>query len=69
MADEDNKIAPWKLYLIMAMMLILGTCNTIVTKAQDEVITKTVDVKATATAREENPDAAEIYQKYSHPYF
>jgi len=32
-------------------------------------VTKTVDEKATAEAKEEDPDAAEIYQKYSHPYF
>lgn len=61
MADEDNKIAPWKLYIIMGVMLVFGTCNTIVTKAQDEVVTKTVDPVATQAARELDPNAKEVY--------
>lgn len=33
MAGEDENIANWKLYLIMATMIIFGTCNTLVLKA------------------------------------
>ena len=61
MAKEDNKIVPWKLYLSMVMMLILGTCNTIVTKAQDEVVTLTVDQNATAAAKLDDPNAKNVY--------
>jgi hypothetical protein len=36
---KDDNIEPAKLYIIMAFMLIFGTCNTIVMKAQDDVVT------------------------------
>lgn len=59
--SENDKIEPLKLYLIMAFMLIFGTCNTIVMKAQDEVVTHTEYV---------DPDTGKTsYMKFSHPYF
>lgn len=36
MADQ-NKLPNWQLYLIMLLMLIFGTCNTIIMKLQDQV--------------------------------
>jgi len=38
MADQSNKLPNWQLYLIMSLMLIFGTCNTIVMKLQDQVV-------------------------------
>jgi hypothetical protein len=38
MSGEDDKISPCTLYFIMFLMLVFGTCNTLVMKAQDEVM-------------------------------
>jgi hypothetical protein len=63
MADERdaaNTIAPGLLYLIMALMLIFGTCNTVVMKAQDDHVIYESDDPV-------NPTGKAI--KYNHPFF
>jgi len=35
----DNHIPNWQLYLIMFLMLVFGTFNTVVLKTQDDVVT------------------------------
>ena len=54
MADQQHTIPNYQLYTIMLLMLIFGTCNTIVMKWQDEVI---VD------------DTTDPPTKFTHPYF
>jgi hypothetical protein len=45
----------------MAAMLIFGTCNTIVMKAQDDIVTNTDTI---------DPDTGKVTKmKFSHPYF
>lgn len=38
MSDKEDKIANWQLYTLMGLMLFFGTCNTLLMKAQDNVI-------------------------------
>mmetsp|Transcript_16343 Transcript_16343/g.27645 ORF Transcript_16343/g.27645 Transcript_16343/m.27645 type:complete len:226 (+) Transcript_16343:41-718(+) len=38
--NNQNEIPKWQLYLIMAFMLIFGTCNTVFMKSQDETMSK-----------------------------
>ena len=35
---EQKPIPNWQLYVIMVLMLIFGTLNTVVIKTQDEVV-------------------------------
>ena len=53
--DKANTIAPVYLYVIMLLMLIFGTCNTVVMKAQDDYVIY--------------PDEDKEHQKYNHPFF
>lgn len=57
---DENKIAPIQLYCIMGLMLIFGTCNTLVMKAQDEVVVGTYTDPVTLETSD---------QKFTHPYF
>jgi hypothetical protein len=54
-AGKENTIENWKLYSVMVLMLITGTCNTIVMKMQDQVVVGT------------DSDGKDIL--YTHPYF
>ena len=38
MGEKDDNISTCTLYVIMAAMMIFGTCNTIVMKAQNEMV-------------------------------
>lgn len=51
---EGNKIEPWKLYLLMCLMLTFGTLNTVIMKLMDET---------TVTNREGKTE------NFTHPYF
>ena len=52
--QNQEKLVGFPLYMIMLLMLITGTCNTIFLKLQDAATTPT------------GPDKAEI--KYVHPF-
>lgn len=57
---SDQKISPLQLYSIMGLMLIFGTCNTLVMKAQDNVVVGTIT----------DPDTGKQTDKlFTHPYF
>lgn len=53
--DKANTISAPLLYLIMLLMLIFGTCNTVVMKAQDDHVIY--------------PDETKDHKKYNHPFF
>ena len=61
-ANEENQISPVALYSIMALMLIFGTCNTLVMKAQDNVVVGTWVDPA-------DPDQKVQDKLFTHPYF
>lgn len=54
MADQ-SKLPDWQLYLVMILMLVFGTCNTIVMKLQDQVVVG------------KDKDGKDI--QFTHPYF
>ena len=53
--DKANTISVGLLYVIMALMLIFGTCNTVVMKAQDDHVVY--------------PDEDKAHRNYNHPFF
>ena len=57
-----RKVANSRLWTIMLIMLISGSCNTIVMKAQDKV-----EVAPIAGAEADEGDHGKFY--YRHPYF
>ena len=54
MPDKEDKIANWQLYTLMGMMLLFGTANTLLMKAQDGIVVGT------------DTDGSDL--KYTHPY-
>ena len=75
MGDQEDNISTCTLYCIMAAMMLFGTCNTIVMKAQDDMVND--DYCNSDQPYEEgntpcpNGESGTFYQapKFTHPYF
>ena len=60
MPNKENQISPLSLYCLMGLMLIFGTCITLVTKAQDNVVVGTYY---------DEDKGKNVDKLFKHPYF
>jgi len=59
--DGGDKIANWKLYTLMGLMLVFGSANTLIQKYQDDTV-----LPGEPKYKDSKPGDL---RKYSHPYF